>query len=171
MSKSDATQKVNEAQGTIDRLVSERGEVERLIRELESRAGAVDLSGGAMAALAAAAADNAQLESARAILPAIDAAISAARDNLLVAKAAITEAALAGLRKAETEHERRILAALENLAGEIDAFWVTAVKIIEVGGKPHARIMPFVRDVPAILEGQRNALRRVNHTDQKALVS
>ena len=50
MSKSDATQKVNEAQATIDRLVSERGEVERLIRELESRAGSVDLSGGAMAA-------------------------------------------------------------------------------------------------------------------------
>ena len=169
MSKSDATQKVNEAQATIDRLVSERGEVERLIRELESRAGAVDLSGGAMAALAAAAADNAQLESARAILPAIDAAISAARDNLLVAKAAITEAALAGLRKAETDHERRILAALENLAGEVDAFWVTAVKIIEVGGKPHARIMPFVRDVPAILEGQRNALRRVNYVDQKVV--
>ena len=169
MSKSDATTKVQEAQATIDRLVSERGEVERLIRELESRAGAVDLSGGAMAALAAAAADNAQLESARAILPAIDAAISAARDNLLVAKAAITEAALAGLRKAETEHERRILAALENLAGEIDAFWVTAVKIIEVGGKPHARIMPFVRDVPAILEGQRSALRRVNYTDQKVV--
>ena len=54
MSKSDATTKVQEAQATIDRLVSERGEVERLIRELESRAGAVDLSGGAMAALAAA---------------------------------------------------------------------------------------------------------------------
>ncbi len=169
MSKSDATQKVNEAQATIDRLVSERGEVERLIRELESRAGAVDLSGGAMAALAAAAADNAQLESARAILPAIDAAISAARDNLLVAKASITEAALAGLRKAETDHERRILAALENLAGEVDAFWVTAGRIIDVGGKPHARIMPFVRDVPAILEGQRNALRRVNYVDQKAV--
>ena len=160
---------VKESQAAIDRLVAERGEVERLIRELESRAGTVDLSGGAMAALAAAAADNARLDSARAILPAIDQQISAARDNLLVAKAAITEAALAGLRKAETDHERRILAALENLAREVDAFWVTAGRIIDVGGKPHARIMPFVRDVPAILEGQRNALQRVNYTDQKAV--
>lgn len=169
MSKSDATQKVQEAQAAIDRLESERGEVERLIRELESRAGAVDLSGGAMAALAAAAADNARLESARAILPAIDQQISAARDNLLVAKAVVTEAALSNLRKAETEHERRILAALENLNKEIDAFWVTVSDIGRVGGKPHARIMPFARDVPLILAMQRKALQTCVYTDQKAV--
>ena len=160
---------VKEAQGTIDRLVAERGEVERLIRELESRAGAVDLSGGAMAALAAAAADNAQLESARAILPAIDQQISQARDQLLISKSAITEAALAGLRKAETDHERRILAALENLNKEIDAFWVTASDIGRAGGRPRARLLPFVRDVPIILERQRVALQICNYTDQKVV--
>lgn len=160
---------VKEAQATIDRLESERGEVERLIRELESRSRGVDLSGGALAALANAAADNARLESARAILPAIDQQIGQARDNLLVAKAAITEAALVRLRKAETEHERRILAALENLNNEIDAFWVTSAEILRAGGSPHARIMPFARDVPTILATQRNALQTCRYTDQQVV--
>lgn len=168
--KLDATPKGNEAQNEVDQLLDQRADLVTLIGELEAKPATFDLSKGARAAVAGVTADNAQLDAARAMLPEIDRRLAAARAEVLASKDATLQAALVNLRKAETQHERRILAAVEALAVEVDSLRETTVAILRAGGMPHARVTePIVSINADMVTRFKRSLQVTKYSDQAVI--
>jgi len=158
-----------QARADLERLQDERGELVKLIAELEAKSAKPDLSGSARSAALASAKDYSELEAARRMLPALDLQIAEAREKFREFEAQGIEAAVKDLRKLEAAHERDLLPALEGLCSIISAAYKTSVAIHAKGGESHSRIMAQLMTLPQLLTAQREMFKRIDYADQKAV--